>query len=194
MSSKEDQIIDGTVVKETTSEGHSLRLGMENLRHRDDDHHNRGSQSTRFEDGHFQMIDSLEIGNVGTIQEKLKEAHAVIIAEQESQGYQGDQQIQGKRQPKLTKKGREYCLSTLENKHVKLVFRLLGKSSEIDDLIYSYQNSITVKEELAQLNDLFKMLVDIHEEFEQIDKEYTDNIWFDDIDQKMLSFKHKVHN
>ena len=194
MSSKEDQIIDGTVVKETTSEDHSLRVSMENLRLRDDGHHTRGSQSTRFEDGHFQMIDPLEIGNVGTVQEKLKEAHAVISAEQESQGYQGDQQIQGKRQPKLTKKGREYCLSTLENKHVKLVFRLLGKSSEIDDLIYSYQNSITVKEELAQLNDLFKMLVDIHEGFEQIDKEYTDNIWFDDIDQKMLSFKHKVHN
>ena len=194
MSSKEDQIIDGTVVKETTSEDHSLRVSMENLRLRDDGHHARGSQSRRFEDGHSQMIDPLEIGNVGTVPERLKQAHAVISAEQESQGYQGDQQIQGKRQPKLTKKGREYCLSTLENKHVKLVFRLLGKSSEIDDLIYSYQNSITVKEELAQLNDLFKMLVDIHEEFEQIDKEYTDNIWFDDIDQKMLSFKHKVHN
>ena len=194
MSSKEDQIIDGTVVKETTSEDHSLRVSMENLRLRDDGHHTRGSQSRRFEDGHSQMIDPLEIGNVGTVPERLKQAHAVISAEQESQGYQGDQQIQGKRQPKLTKKGREYCLSTLENKHVKLVFRLLGKSSEIDDLIYSYQNSITVKEELAQLNDLFKMLVDIHEEFEQIDKEYTDNIWFDDIDQKMLSFKHKVHN
>ena len=38
------------------------------------------------------------------------------------------------------------------------------------------------------------MLVDIHEEFESIDKEYTDNIWFDDVDQKVLFFKHKVHN
>ena len=69
----------------------------------------------------------------------------------------------------MTKKGREYRLSTLENKRPKLV------SSEIDDLMYSYQNSKTVKEELAHLNDMFKMLVDIHEEFEQIDKEYTDN-------------------
>ena len=48
--------------------------------------------------------------------------------------------------------------------------------------MYSYNNSITVKEELAQLNFMFKMLVDIHEEFEQIDKDYTDNIWFDYID------------
>ena len=90
MSSKEDQIIDGTVVKEITSEDHSVRVSMENLRLRDDGHHTRGSQSRRFEDGHSQMIDPLEIGNVGTVPEKLKQAHAVISAEQESQGYQGD--------------------------------------------------------------------------------------------------------
>ena len=102
MSSKEDQIIAGTVVKETTSEDHSLRISMKNLRLRDDGQHTRGSPSRRFEDGHFQMIDLLEIGNIRTVPENLKEAHAVISAEQESQGYQGDQQIQGKRQPKLT--------------------------------------------------------------------------------------------
>ena len=84
-------------------------------------------------------------------------------------------------------------MSTLEKKRAELVSRLLRKSSEIDDLMYSYQNSITVKEELAQLNYMFKMLVDIHEEFEQIGKDYTDNIWFDNIDQKVFSFKRKVH-
>ena len=30
--------------------------------------------------------------------------------------------------------------------------------------------------------------------FRQIDKEYTDDIWFDDIDEKVFSFKHKMHN
>ena len=73
----------------------------------------------------------------------------------------------------MTEKGRENRLFTLDNKRAKLVSRLLRKSSEIDDLKYAYQNSITVKENLAQLNDMFKMLVDIHEEFEQTDKEYT---------------------
>ena len=194
MSSKEDQIIDWTVVKETPSEDHSLGVSMENLRLRDDGHHTRGSQSRRFEDGHSQMIDPLEIGNVVTVPERLKQAHAVISTDQESQGYQGDQQIQGKRQSKMTEKGREYRLSTLENKRARLISRLLRKSSEIDDLMYSYQNRITVKEELAQLNDMFKMLVDIHEEFKQIDKEYTNDIWFDDIDQKVFSLKHNEHN
>ena len=41
---------------------------MENLRLRDDGHHTRGSQSRRFEDEQFQMIDPLEIGNTGTVQ------------------------------------------------------------------------------------------------------------------------------
>ena len=67
MSSKEDQIIDGTVVKETTSEDYSLRVSMENLRLRDDGPHTRESQSRRFENGHFKMIDPLAIGYVGTV-------------------------------------------------------------------------------------------------------------------------------
>ena len=49
------------------------------------------------------MIDPLEIGNVGTVSEKLRQAHVAISAEQESQGYQGDQQIQ----EKTTKNNRE---------------------------------------------------------------------------------------
>ena len=70
MSSKEDQIIDGTVAKLTTSEDHhSLMVSMENVSLRDDGHHTRGSQSRRSEDGHFQMMDPLEIGNVGTVPE-----------------------------------------------------------------------------------------------------------------------------
>ena len=71
-------------------------------------------------------------------------------------------------------------------KCAKLVSRLHRKSSEINHLIYSYQNSITVNEELAQLSNMFKVLVNIHEEFKQIDKEYTNNIWFDNIDQKVF--------
>ena len=59
----------------------------------------------------------------------------IISAEQESQGYQGDQQIQGRKQPKISETGREYCFSTLENKGAKLVSSLFRKSSEIDDCI-----------------------------------------------------------
>ena len=38
-----------------------------------------------------------------------------------------------------------------------------------------------MQEELAQLSDMFRMLVEIHEEQEEIDEEYDDEMWFDDI-------------
>ena len=59
--------------------------------------------------------------------------------------------------------------------------------------MYSFQNGRTVKEELQQLN-MFKMLVEIHEELENIDDQYTDELWYEDVDQKVFSFKQKVHN
>ena len=59
----------------------------------------------------------------------------------------------------------------------KQKIRTIRKSSEIYDLMYSYQNNITVKENLAQLNDIIRMLVEIHEEQEEIDEEFYDEIW-----------------
>ena len=41
---------------------------------------------------------------------------------------------------------------------------------------------------------MFRMLVEIHEKQEKIDEEYDDETWFDDLDQKIFSFKHKVYN
>ena len=38
------------------------------------------------------------------------------------------------------------------------------------------------------------MLVEIHEKQEEIDEEYDDEIWFDDLDERIFFFKHKVNN
>ena len=59
-----------------------------------------------------------------------------------------------KRQVKLTEKGREYKMALLEKKRSKLVSRVIRKSSKIEKIMYSFQNSIVVKEELQQLNDV----------------------------------------
>ena len=77
-----------------------------------------------------------------------------------------DRLLDGKRNHEMTEKGRQYRLAVLEKCHVKQVARTIRKSSDIDDLIYSYQKNITVKEELAQLNNMFRILVEIHEEQE----------------------------
>ena len=91
----------------------------------------------------------------------------------------------------MTEKGRQYSLAVLEKREAKLVAR---SSSEVDDLMYSYQNRITVKEDLEQLNNMFKMVVEIHHEQEEIDEQYDDEIWLDDMDQKIFFFKQNVHN
>ena len=94
----------------------------------------------------------------------------------------------------LTEKGREYRISILDKKKSSLVSRIIRKSSEIDDLMYSYQNATTVKEELAQLNDIYKLIVEINDEMTEIDVNYSEELWFAEIDEKVFSFKHKIHN
>ena len=142
--------------------------------------HNRGYQQTpdpRTNNAYVLLDGQLRISkNVGAIQE------AVPLIKENT-----------KRQVKLTEKGKEYKMALLKRRS-KLVSRVIRKSSEIDDLMYSFQNDIAVKEELPQLNDMFKMLVEIHEELENIDYQYADELWFEDIDHRVFSFKHKVHN
>ena len=77
--------------------------------------------------------------------------------------------ITGRRQHKMTEKGEQYQMSILESRRSKLVARLTRKLSEIEMLLYSYHNSFTDREELAQLNDMLKLAVDIHEEMEMLD-------------------------
>ena len=127
-------------------------------------------------DGQLRIIE-----NVGAIQNELDDMGAVSLIEGKK-----------KRQVKLTEKGNEYKMALLEKRRSGLVSRVIRKSSEIDDLIYSFQNGITFKEEFEQQNDMFKMLVEIHEAID--DNQYTDKLWLEDNDQKVFSFKHKVHN
>ena len=91
------------------------------------------------------------------------------------------------------KKGK-YRLSYLVKKRTKPIFRVIRKSSEINDLIdVLYQVMTTVREKLAQLNDMFiKLLAEIHIEIKKLEEDYIEEQWCDDTDQKLFSFKHKV--
>ena len=66
--------------------------------------------------------------------------------------------------------------------------------SNIDVLLYTYENDVIVKEELQQLNDVFKLIDEINQEMIELDDNYTENMWFSDINDKVLAFKHKIHN
>ena len=182
MSSKEMKFDGNDVV---SSENHNLRISMENLRLRDDcqsEQHIRGSHQVSFRGQNSQLVD----GHSDQAKDVLKQLE-VCAAHPEEAG------SMDKRQRKMTDKGREYRKGILDKKRTNLVSRITRKSSEIDVLLYSHQN-VTVKEELAQLNDIFKLIEEINQEMTELDDDYTEKLWFTDIDEKVFSFKHKVHN
>ena len=61
-------------------------------------------------------------------------------------------------------------------------------------MLYTHENDATVKEELQQLNDVFKLIDDINQEMIELDDNYTEDMWFSDIDDKVFAFKHRIHN
>ena len=59
---------------------------------------------------------------------------------------------------------------------------MIRKCSIMEDLLLSNKNRIAVDEELAQLNNLFKMLLNIREEYSQVlddDERAGEDDWFD---------------
>ena len=73
----------------------------------------------------------------------------------------------------------------------------MKKCSIIEDLLFSSKNRIAVEEELAQFNELFKMLLSIHEEYSQKlddDKRADEDDWSDDLDNTVCTFKRKIHS
>ena len=63
----------------------------------------------------------------------------------------------------LTEKGAAYKLQTLKERSWKINERLIRKYSTIKHLVSS-QKAVVVEEELGQFNDLFKMLLSVHED------------------------------
>ena len=101
------------------------------------------------------------------------------------------------RRRKLTEKGRAYRATLLKERREKINGRMMRKCSIIEDLLLSNKNRITVEEELADFNDLFKMLLKIHEEYSQVlvdDERAGEDDWFDDLDKKVCAFKRKILN
>ena len=100
-----------------------------------------------------------------------------------------------KRVRKPTQKGLEYQISLLEEKWRKLKSKLEQKSKEIDDLLYSTKNQITVEKSLVQFNNIFKILDSAQNHYLQLrDKEDGADTWFEDIANWVFQFKHKIYS
>ena len=102
-----------------------------------------------------------------------------------------------RRKRKLTEKGRAYTATLLKERRDEINGRMMRKIIIIEDLLLSNKNRIAVEEELAQFNYLFKMLLNIHEEYSQVlddDERAGEDDWFDELDNRVFTFKRKTHN
>ena len=73
-----------------------------------------------------------------------------------------------------------------------MVSRINRKMSYIDVFLYTHDNDVTVKEEQKQLNDVFKLRDEINQRMIALDDNYTEDMWFSDIDDKVFAFKQRI--
>ena len=71
----------------------------------------------------------------------------------------------GKRKKKYTTHWLEHQSSQLEEKRSRLYGRLIRKSNAVNDLLYSPRNVELVREQKFQVDDLFKMVTEVHKEY-----------------------------
>ena len=100
------------------------------------------------------------------------------------------------RRRKLTENSREYQQKILFDKRKNLHARMT-KSKLIDNLNYSSKNLTTVREEMHQYDDQFKMLVETHNEYVKLlseDLHEGEENWFGAVDEVVFTQKHKAYN
>ena len=86
----------------------------------------------------------------------------------------------------LTQSGREFCKEKAK--------RIVTQSGEINEMLNSHKDYVTVKEELMQFDGNFEMLVEVHVEMLELQECSNEAAWFGDIDEKVFVFRHKVNN
>ena len=91
----------------------------------------------------------------------------------------------------ISYKREEQCFSKKNNR------RIIRKSSAVDSLLYSSRNVEAVREQMLQIDDMFKQIMEVHKEYNSLlplEVQEDDEKWFDDIDADILVFKQKIHN
>ena len=90
----------------------------------------------------------------------------------------------------------QYQVEQLQEKSKIAKRRIIRKSSTVDSSLYSSRNVETVREQILQIDGMFKRLIDMPQEYNSLlPLEVQENKkGFDDIDTDMLVFKQKIDN
>ena len=97
----------------------------------------------------------------------------------------------------MTEKGKSFRLSTLKERREKINAWLQRKYCTVEGLLFATRNLVAVEEELAQLNDLFKMLMSIHEEYNALledEERAVEDDWFNDLDNRVCTIEFQEEN
>ena len=146
-----------------------------------------------------QTIASGGYGNIGAEGIKLMELHACALGE-DANNETKEVRISVSRTRKtrqLTETRKQYQINLLLDKRAKMVAIFQRKARATDDLLYSSSNHVAVKEELQQYSDLFKLVSTHQEEHCELlglADQRNEVAWFDDLDQDVFNFKHKIYS
>ena len=102
-----------------------------------------------------------------------------------------------KRKHKPTPRWLQYQSDQLQERRTMLNRRIIRNSSAVGSLLYSSRNAEAVREQMLQIDDMFKQMMEVHKEYNSLlslEVQKDDKKWFDDIDADMLVFKQKIHN
>ena len=95
----------------------------------------------------------------------------------------------------MTEKILQFKLEQLKTKREKIITKLLRKSGMMNDMLYSFTNAPAVAEEMEQFNDMLKLLTAVNYEYQHLlteDELLADSQWFEEQDERIFSFKHKI--
>ena len=112
-----------------------------------------------------------------------------------SQGH--DEAYVENRKHKPTPRWLNYQSDQLQERRTMLNRRIIRKSSAVDSLLYSSGNVEAVREQMLQIDHMFKQMMEVHKEYNSLlplEVQEDDEKWFDNIDADMLVFKQKIHN
>ena len=133
------------------------------------------------------------VGNMEDSTMKANQNGILTIAEIEAAESISGNKV--KRSRKLTEKGLQYKLEQLKTKREKINAKLLRKSGMMNDMLYSFTNASAVAEEMEQFNDILKLHTAVNDEYQHLlteDELVADSQWFEEQEEKVFSFKHKI--
>ena len=98
---------------------------------------------------------------------------------------------------KQTEKGLAYSLEIFFDRRKRLLLRLQRKSENMRNLMENKFSVRAVSEEFKQYDDLLKLFSELQGEYHgklDDDQQKAVDFWYDEVDQKIFTFKHSVHN